>query len=78
MRVPYDKCVHGLVKGVRQHWLLIVGIHGADPTGDISALDELDDTELFAVVMRSFWRRLAVLPGCGGDPDLVDIHQPQM
>ncbi len=78
MRVPYDKCVHGLVKGVRRHWLLIVGIHGAGPSSDVSALDELDDAELLAVVMRPFWRRLAVLPGCGDDPDLMDIHQPRV
>ena len=78
VRVPYDKCVHGLVKGVRRHWLLVVGIHGAGPSGDVSALDELDDAELLAVVMRPFWGRLAVLLACGGDPDLMDIHQPRV
>jgi len=78
MRVPYDKRVHGLGKGVRRHWLLIIGIHGARPSGDVSALDELDDAELLAVVMRPFWCRLAVLAGCGDDPDLMNIHQPRV
>ncbi len=78
MGIPYDKRVHGLVKGVRRQWLFIVGIHGAGPSGDVSALDQLDDAELLAVVMRSFWGRLAVLSGYGGNPDLMDIHQPRV
>jgi len=74
--VPQDHCVHGLSQGRRQYRLSFVGVDRADSPGDISALDQLNHTELFAVVVRPLGCRFALLAGSGGNPDLMDVDQP--
>ena len=78
MRVPQEQRVHRLPKGARPYRLSFVRVDRADSSGDVAALDQLDDAELLAVVMRPLRGGLTLLRGRGGNPDLMDVHEPRV